>query len=310
MSAAHAKSASDDDETRSLVTWRTAMGALIVAVVLTAAAVGGVLLAGRGGGLGRADLVLALLPDGVTAVASADPVALRGVPAPVEAGSGTLSIPALGAVLPAEGVDRVTLFAQEGRWVGAIFEGKLRASKLPGTDDGEYQGVALRRLGELRIASLGQGRAVLGSPAVVRQVLDTSRGRTRAFPASAEFRALHDLALRARDYPDFQVVVFPLRAPLSDRARSEWPAAAAAQAVGLFSRVVTEGTELEILLLGRPEVIVQAERELGGAASPALHMEREGENLRAKSRLGRGVPVTAGARFFESFFPSHPRSEP
>jgi hypothetical protein len=259
---------SGKDEIRGRVTWRTATAAVIAAAALTGAAVLGFLLAGRGGGLARADLVLPMIPAGIAAVGSVDADAVLRTPerlahlralAGIEEGRAE----ALSArfALRADRVRRVFFFVRESAPGGGILEGDLRGGDLTGTADGQHLGVEVRRAGSLWAAPLGGGRAAVGSREAVVAVLDAARAGARALPAEPRFSALRELAVEGRGRSTLELVI--LRAEGLARA---WPPAGRARALGLFLKADGDEAEMLGLYAGEPAALGTAEADLRARA--------------------------------------------
>jgi hypothetical protein len=234
------------DATGELVTWKTGVGAILLATVLTAGAVAGVLLGARGGGLARAEVVLSMIPADVSLVGVAEPAGFAPL-APLAAWP-----------LPLEGAERVYFFARAAEDPVVIAEGG--AGGAGGSPAGEHQGAQLYRLGPSLVAPLGGGRVVAGPDAVVREVLDRARGAGRGLPATPDYRALRALAERGRDETDLQVVLFPARDTEAVRA---WPALAGVAACAVFRRIVPGAGAQRVVAQGTPEALARLEADLG-----------------------------------------------
>lgn len=301
-------SAAGREETGT-VTWRTAAAALLGTIALTAAAVGGFLLAGRAGGLARADRVLAMLPEGVVGVALVELAELRERVEVLREVDPSLEDRLRALDLPGEEIHRAILFAHRGR-VGAVFEGNLRARDLRGSVIGQHQGVDLRRAGSLVAATLREGRAIVGSRGTVAAVLDVARGNAPALPASPAFAALRDLAVRGRGHAFAQVVLLPGAGSRLADLGAVWPAIRSASAAGLFARARDGEAEVIVLASGASPVLARAEGELrdlvagrrgtfplASLLSP-LEIEREEGSLRARAA---GSPAWLGKVLGEIF---------
>jgi hypothetical protein len=292
------------EEIHAPITWRTAVVSVGAALGLAAAAVGGFLLAGRGGGLARADRALSLLPVDTVAVALLEAQAVLGraeLCRPLAELMGASSSGDCQGLTDELGerfqialrrAARAYLFVRAAGGLGLLLEGDLRAGDLRGAQAGEHLGVELHRAGPATAALVGEGRAVLGSGGAVQEVIALARGLGRSLPAHPLFSTWRDLAVRARGHPHLQMVVLPNAARIPELEEA-WPAIRGAAALGLFAHLDGEEAEVLALLAGAaPSTEPKGLTPTGGPLSTLLagaKLERPDGLVELKARL----PVTA-----------------
>jgi hypothetical protein len=235
------------DEIYSPLTWRTAVVSLGAALGLTAAAVGGLLLAGRGGGLARADRTLSVLPQDTVALALFDlaevlhsPVLRERLEELLRTGRSAGPEGLVAALeqrfeIASRKAARAILFMRPGGATGVVLEGDLRPEDLRGPHLGEQLGIAIRRAGPALAAWIGEGRVVLGRREAVRGVLELTRGQGRSLAGHPLFSTLRDLSIRARDHSHLQIVILSSPGTWPPVLEAAWPALRGATAAGLFA---------------------------------------------------------------------------